>query len=172
MTEGFDEVAPWVAAGLVCTAAITVYAPKEGVSFGDNPLGRLAVLMATLPLQLCEHGTVAFAHALRNAGASQGTAFAFLVSAPATNIATMALLMKRQPRGSLGVVRIAVALSAMSLAVSYIFDASGVAFVDMKPGHDLPDWLVKGSLYTYGLLVLGSVYRRVTVHGHAHDHND
>eukprot|EP00929_Paragymnodinium_shiwhaense_P059870 TRINITY_DN29953_c0_g2_i2.p1 TRINITY_DN29953_c0_g2~~TRINITY_DN29953_c0_g2_i2.p1 ORF type:complete len:331 (+),score=63.79 TRINITY_DN29953_c0_g2_i2:629-1621(+) len=168
LTDDFDEVAPWVAAGLVCTAAITTFAPTEGISFGDHPLGRAAVLVATLPLQLCEHGTVTFAHALRNAGATQGTAFAFLVSAPATNLATMALLMKRQPQGSLGVVRIASALTASALSVSYAFDASGVQFVDMKPGHDLPPWLTTASLYMAALLVVGSLVRRITGHGHAH----
>lgn len=168
MTDDFDEVAPLVAAGLVCTAAITVYAPSHGVAFGDNALGRMAVLVATLPLQLCEHGTVSFAHALRKAGATPGLAFAFLVSAPATNLATMALLMKRQSKGSVGVVRIALALTASALAVSYAFDKAGIGFVDMKPGHDLPAWLVNSSLAMAGCLVLGSLLRRVSGHGHAH----
>lgn len=169
LTDTFDEVAGWVALGLVVTAAITVYAPEGGAWLGKHAAARVAVLTGTLPLQLCEHGTVTFAGALRRAGASGGTAFAFLISAPATNLATMALLLRRQPGGSLGVVRIASALVISGLAVSYLFDASGVQFEVMPAGHDLPPWAVNLCFYVTAALVAGSAWRRVFGSHHKHE---
>lgn len=161
LTDTFDEVAPWVAVGLVVTAAVTSTKPSAEMKalLGEHSGARVLVLAGTLPLQLCEHGTVIFAGALRRAGASPGTAFAFLVSAPATNLATMALLLQRQPAGSWGVLRVAVAISLAALALSYAFDLSGARFQAGVAGHDLPEWLAAGSLYLAAVMVAGSGFR-------------
>ena len=57
-------------------------------------LARIIIVVGALPFQLCEHGVVSFAAALQKAGASHGTAHAFLLAAPATNLSTIGALVK------------------------------------------------------------------------------
>eukprot|EP00966_Prymnesium_polylepis_P157969 3651102-Prymnesium_polylepis.1 len=103
----------------------------SGGMFGGMPmvgsaLVRLAVLAAALPLQLCEHSTVAYAAAIQKAGGAPGLAFAFLLAAPATNLPTLLLLLRSRGHGRAAAVRLAAALTAAALALSYAVDASGV----------------------------------------------
>jgi len=104
----FEEVAPWVFLGIVATAACSIYFPAsppdyERILSNNNSAltllstiaSRALLLLATLPVQMCEHASVTFAVALQKAGASQGTAFAFLLSAPSTNLATLMFLFRR-----------------------------------------------------------------------------
>jgi len=83
---------------------------------------RLTVVLGALPFQLCEHGVVSFASALRRSGASLGTAYAFLLSAPATNIATLGTMLKTGG-GSLAPLRCALAISSLAFIMSYVLDA-------------------------------------------------
>jgi uncharacterized membrane protein YraQ (UPF0718 family) len=62
--ELFAEVVPWVAVGICFTAACNVWAPTGGLwdaTGGDSVVKRGALLAATVPVQLCEHGPVLFA---------------------------------------------------------------------------------------------------------------
>ncbi len=108
-------------------------------------LTRLLVLAASLPLQLNEFTTVAYAAAIQKAGGGAGLAFAFLLLAPATNLPSMLLLIRADadesdissssssssrrsvsPHHRLARVgscaRVAVALTTTALVLSYIVD--------------------------------------------------
>jgi uncharacterized membrane protein YraQ (UPF0718 family) len=116
---------------------------------------RLLVLGAALPLQLCEHTSVAFAAAIQKAGGSPGLAFSFLLSAPATNLST--ILWIWNSGYSRGVLPILLALSGAALLLSYLVDASQS---DLLAGEatgqmaQLPQWLVESSPYIAGVMLL------------------
>ena len=67
-------------------------------------LTRLLVLGSVLPLQLCEHASAALAAGVQKSGGSPGLAFAFLLSAPATSLATLLMIVdtNRQYRMATG----------------------------------------------------------------------
>ena len=87
-----EEDGPWEAA---TEAEATGLITSRTDDWRSDLLLRAAVIVAALPLQLCEHGVVSFASALLKAGVSPGTAQAFLLSAPATNVTTLGVLLKR-----------------------------------------------------------------------------
>jgi uncharacterized protein len=85
---------------------------------------RIFAVLGALPLQACEHSVAAFARALEKAGASPGTAFAFLLVAPATNIATVALLLRHSgSKGRAAVCRATVAIICVAVALSFAVDS-------------------------------------------------
>jgi len=102
------EVMPSVLLGIGTSAALMQATPSlkaavtslaVGRGGGAAALaGRVAVLTFVLPLQLCEHATVALAAGIQKAGGSPGLAFAFLLVAPATNLATLLLLVDTKRR--------------------------------------------------------------------------
>lgn len=117
---------------------------------------RLLLLGAALPLQLCEHTSVAFAAAIQKAGGSPGLAFSFLLSAPATNLST--ILWVWNSGYSHRVLPILLALSSTALLLSYLVDASQS---DLLAGEatgqmaQLPEWLVHSSPYIAGSMLVG-----------------
>jgi uncharacterized membrane protein YraQ (UPF0718 family)/copper chaperone CopZ len=83
--------------GLLIAAAISVLIPENFVS--NIPAlqgigGMLVMLVIASPLYVCSTGSVAIAASLIHTGLPLGSALVFLMSGPATNIATMASILK------------------------------------------------------------------------------
>lgn len=182
------EIYPTVLAGLALSTwalhslpSITSYVSKETSSGDDSLLWmdlgvRLLVLGAALPLQLCEHTSVALAAALQQGGASPGLSFAFLLSAPAVNLPTLLLFSrflgttggdpgadaKRRTwmGGTLQIVPLIGALLVTAVAISYSIDNSQW---DLLAGEStgemaaLPGWWVDSSPYLAVFLVGGAL---------------
>ena len=166
------EVLPTIVLGIGFTVAFTSYGPSlndiyskwdggggRGEGEGMNMellkgsvlafLTRAILLSVALPLQLCEHATVAVASGLLRRGASAGLSFAFLISAPATNLASLAILVRSSSssngggggggggkgkdetttlrEGVLAVMGVALALVASALAMSFLVDIGGLS---------------------------------------------
>ena len=145
MGENLAEVVPFVLVGIALTAALRAFGPSTEAIFAKAGIaGRVVALLTVLPLQICEHTTVAVASALQKAGASPGTAFAFLLAAPATNIPTLMILS----RGAVsGVVRMAAALVLAPLALSGMVDA---VQADMRVEAEIDEVFVLPKWYTGG----------------------
>ena len=115
-------------------------------------------LATVLPLQLCEHVSVTVASALQQSGASAGTAFAFLLSAPATNIPTLMVLSRG---AASAVARMSAALVVAPLALSFLVDAAGM---DMHVGTEidelfhLPAWYTRGGALAIAAVLLAVHY--------------
>lgn len=176
-SSNFVDIIPTIFLGILFTVAFTSYGPSlddmysnlddgevtarvgdisgavallrlqvvSGVVFAL--LSRTLLLAVALPLQLCEHATVAVASGLIKNGASAGLAFSFLISAPATNLATLTMLLnnsssssrsskssRRRGRGGGGggrrammnVVSVAAAVVAAALLMSFGIDLFGL----------------------------------------------
>lgn len=162
----FEEVAPWVFLGVLATAACSVYFPAsppdyEKLLSSNNSTAftllstiasRSMLLLATLPVQMCEHASVTFAVALQKLGASQGTAFAFLLSAPATNLATIMFLFRRvsKSRGFnealLALLRITASLILSGVALSFVFDFLNWRLLRVEEQRSTSSWFWNGEL--------------------------
>ena len=107
---------------------------------------RSTIVVGALPFQLCEHGVVSFAAALQKSGATKGTAHAFLLVAPATNIATLGAVLKTSNGDRYAPLRSAVAISFLALLISYVLDYGLVSWEgDTNIGNAietivLPEW--------------------------------
>uniref|UniRef100_A0A7S4RJI7 Uncharacterized protein n=1 Tax=Ditylum brightwellii TaxID=49249 RepID=A0A7S4RJI7_9STRA len=200
--ETSSESFPSVLCGLALSTILLHYAPSlhnlynnRVVVENDELLSlllRSTILLLSLPLQLCEHTTATLASALRKSGASAGLSFAFLLSAPATNLPTLLLLLsmarkqqkKEQQNVTKGkeqmvIFRVAVALFVTSLMLSYMIDMMGVDMLveedEMVAGGggggggsmDLPLWYRELSQYVgallFGCVTIRGIKRRFTL---------
>ena len=159
MGESLAEVVPYVTVGIALTVALRALAPSTEVLFAQAGIaGRVMALVAVLPLQLCEHTTVAVAAALQKAGASPGTAFAVLLAAPATNIATLMVLSRRAVSG---VARMAAALVLAPLALSLAVDALQADMLveaEIEEVFTLPAWYMGGGAVVITVVLLLAHY--------------
>ena len=82
--------------GLVVASAVSAVIPRN--YFADvipQGIGQMLVLMlVAIPIYVCATASVPLAYALILAGVSPGAAFAFLMTGPATNAATIATIWK------------------------------------------------------------------------------
>jgi len=160
--ELFDEVVVWLTVGILATSLVTMYSEQFAVGAALLPEAAMRVLvpLLSLPLQLCEHGTVAFAGALQKAGITTGTAFAFLISAPATNLASLSLVV-RHGGGAFAVARIGTAMVVTSACMAALLDWSGLAFESPSSDDIMPEWFVNVSTYIVAFLAAISGARRL-----------
>jgi len=129
--------------------------------------GRAIIIVAALPLQLCEHSTVALAAGIQKAGGSPGLAFAFLLSAPATNLPTLLLLMHAQRSKVSAVLRVAAGIAVASLLLSCAIDTFAVdllvqeeAAAGAGSSFSLPSWYVKNSPWVVVGLSCGAIAKK------------
>jgi uncharacterized membrane protein YraQ (UPF0718 family) len=127
-----------VLVGLLVAALIALYFSAESYAayLGNGLLGKLAMVLAAVPVYVCSTASVPVVAALIAKGVSPGTAFVFFLAGPATNAATIATVGKvlggRAVAAYLGAV-IAVALGAgVLIDVLMVEGLSGLAV----GGHD------------------------------------
>mmetsp|Transcript_16324 Transcript_16324/g.32829 ORF Transcript_16324/g.32829 Transcript_16324/m.32829 type:complete len:502 (+) Transcript_16324:23-1528(+) len=172
------EIFPLVVAGLAVSTAAVHFVPMLTTPFeamnGHDMIGkfllRLGVLASALPLQLCEHTTAALAAGIQKAGGSAGLAFAFLLSAPATNLPSLLLLTRTagtQQRRLAGL-KVACALSGTALILSYAIDFAGIDLLVLKEAESdtgemvgLPSEFVAASPWISGTLVTTGIMQYI-----------
>jgi len=102
ITYGFEtlprDIGRALLVGLVLAAVITAVALKYKFSFATIvPAGiwqMLVLMVVGIPIYVCATASIPLAYALILAGVSPGAAFAFLMTGPATNAATLATIWK------------------------------------------------------------------------------
>jgi uncharacterized membrane protein YraQ (UPF0718 family) len=99
-TYGFDtlpqDIGKALLVGLVLAALISAVVPKDYFASVVPPgIWQMLILMAAgIPVYVCATASVPLVYALIVAGVSPGAAFAFLMTGPATNVATIATVWK------------------------------------------------------------------------------
>jgi uncharacterized membrane protein YraQ (UPF0718 family) len=181
------EIMPLVVVGLVISTAGSHFVPMLTAPFdamkGDDEnstsiiagfILRIGVLASALPLQLCEHTTAALAAGIEKAGGSSGLAFAFLLSAPATNLPSLLLLTRTSGAypgagyGRFTALKVAAALSGTALALSYAIDMSAIDLLVVKEAESdtggmaaLPSQFITASPWIAGTLMLAGIAKRL-----------
>jgi hypothetical protein len=91
--------------GLVIAAFISALVPKSYFAGVIRPgIWQIVVMMLVgIPVYVCATASVPLAYAMIYAGVSPGAAFAFLVTGPATNAATVATVWKVMGRRTAGI---------------------------------------------------------------------
>jgi len=167
--ETATEIYPTIFLGLVLSTAALHFLPAlishvkpAGQESGDYDIWMRSILLGSaVPLQLCEHTSVTLASAIQKAGGSPGLAFAFLLSAPATNLPTILWIWSLGHRGSVG--WILISLVSTALFLSYLVDgfrADLLAGESTGEKTNLPDWLVDSSPYLCGSMLVAGWYKK------------
>jgi uncharacterized membrane protein YraQ (UPF0718 family) len=181
LVDTATEIMPLVVVGLVISTAGSHFVPMLTAPFdamkGDDEntstiagfILRIGVLASALPLQLCEHTTAALAAGIEKAGGSSGLAFAFLLSAPATNLPSLLLLTRTSGAyGRFTALKVAAALSGTALALSYAIDMAAIDLLVVKEAESdtggmaaLPSQFITASPWIAGTLMLAGIAKRL-----------
>ena len=157
MIDVIRPIWKWIVFGVVASAAITVWIPPGAIAGWSNihpALAGLAALAVALPLYVCATASVPIAAALIAQGMPTGAALVFLMSGPATNIATIGAVRRAFGGRVLAVYLATVIIGSVGLA--YVYDAlvPFEALGSMAHEHAQPWWawvsgLVLGGLFMY-----------------------
>jgi len=90
------DTAKWLLIGLVAAALITTFVPQSFfLRWGDGLLAMLVMVIVGLPMYICATASTPVAASLLFAGISPGAALVFMLTGPATNIATMGVIKEQ-----------------------------------------------------------------------------
>ena len=97
-----SDTAKWLAIGLIAAALITSVVPQSFfLQWGDGLLAMLIMVAVGLPMYICATASTPVAASLLFAGISPGAALVFMLTGPATNIATMGVIREQLGNRSL-----------------------------------------------------------------------
>lgn len=165
-----QDISKWLVIGLLLAALISAVIPDDFFTrfIGNDFLGMVIILIASIPLYICATGSVPIAAILMMKGLSPGAALVFLMAGPATNAATITVLNKVLGRKATFSYLISITIGALlfGLLIDNVlprewFDMKGFhAHMQGHEGHfELPLWLKWGSSITLVLLILNG-YRK------------
>jgi HflK protein len=110
--ELFDDIAWWLALGIVLSAVAEVAVPADlfaGI-WGGDIVSMLLMLVLSIPLYTCASSSTPMAAALVLKGLNPGAVLVFLLAGPTTNIGSVVVLLKVLGRRAVAVYLIAVAI--------------------------------------------------------------
>jgi hypothetical protein len=151
VTDLWGDIAPWFFFGLLLAGLITVVIPDDFFSrhLGSGLPAMLLMLAVGIPLYICATASTPIAAALILKGVSPGVALVFLLAGPATNMASMTVLM-----GTLGKRATVIYLSAIAVcsvlmgwAVDQAYAAMGISAraAAGQAAAIVPGWLQWGA---------------------------
>ena len=123
--ELWPDLAPWFVFGMLLAGAIQALLPAKLLSshLGGGPVSMLIMLGAGIPLYICATASTPIAAALILKGVSPGAALVFLLAGPATNPASLSMLLgvlgKRATAVYLGAIAVVSVLLGLSLDAVY-----------------------------------------------------
>jgi hypothetical protein len=160
LVESVDHTAPWILVGMGMAALVEPLLAAEWLS--SLPPGVDVPLFALLgiPSFVCASGATPLVAVLLHKGLSPGAALAFLITGPATNITTFAVMARLHGRKvtlAFGAV-VAVTSISLGLALNAVIPAqTGLAHQAHAEHEGLLEW---GGLVLLGALFLASLLRQ------------
>ena len=97
-----SDTAKWLTIGLIAATFITTFVPESFfLQWGDGLLAMVIMVIIGLPMYICATASTPVAASLLFAGISPGAALVFMLTGPATNIATMGVIKEQLGNRSL-----------------------------------------------------------------------
>jgi uncharacterized membrane protein YraQ (UPF0718 family) len=140
-----SDTAKWLVIGLVAATIITAVVPQSFfLQWGDGLLAMIVMVIVGLPMYICATASTPVAAGLLFAGISPGAALVFMLTGPATNIATMGVIKEQLGVRSLIAYMVGVIVSAIAcgLILNELYAAYGwqLQISMMEHGESYPLW--------------------------------
>jgi uncharacterized membrane protein YraQ (UPF0718 family) len=140
--ELWSDIAGWFAVGLILAGIITAAIPESAVSavLGGGLGAMLLMLLLGVPLYICATASTPVAAALIIKGVSPGAALVFLLVGPATNIASLSVLLGLLGRRAVSIYLGSIALVSVTagLILDGVYRTLGIsASVTMGQAADI-----------------------------------
>ena len=167
--EILDDISPQFVFGLFIATLITYFIPTDyfaNSQFSSGILGMLIMIAIGIPMYICATASIPIAISLMLKGFSPGVAFVFLATGPATNAATLSILIKTLGKYTVSVYLFSLAITSIAFGylLDYIFIISGInpldSFVMAENCHSegMSIWEIAfGTIFL--VLLLMSLYR-------------
>jgi uncharacterized membrane protein YraQ (UPF0718 family) len=161
------DLTPWFIVGILMAGLITTFVSDsfvtENLSSGIGAY--LLMLAAGLPMYVCATMATPVAAALVMKGMAPGAALIFLITGPATNMATVTVVAGMLGRRTLGIylgsiVVVALLFAFLTDAIYGGFGISAPAAAGATAGELVPAWLEWGSAVVLGVLMARVLWRR------------
>lgn len=163
--EMIEDIGRWLLIGVVIAGVISTVIPEDalGEYVGSGFLSYLLMLVVALPLYVCATASTPIAASLLLKGLSPGAALVFLLAGPATNGATITVMLKTL--GKKAAILYVLSIVICSLALAWVVDVLYVALgldiqaVVSEVTETLPHWVGAASGIIILLLVAHSFLR-------------
>lgn len=164
--EMIADIGRWLLLGVVIAGIIGVLVPAEFIqNIGGGGIGSmLLMLVVGLPLYVCATASTPIAASLLLKGLSPGAALVFLLAGPATNGATITVMLKTLGKRAAAayLVSIAVCSVVLGLLVDSVYAWSGldISAIVGSTEEALPNWVGVASAVIILMLVARSYVAR------------
>ena len=167
LTDILDDIAVWLAVGLVMAGAVATFAPPHVLAqWGSGPLAMLVMLVVGIPMYICATASTPVAAGLLIAGVSPGAVMVFLLAGPATNMATVTVVRREMGTAASALYLVGIAVSSIAAGMA-VDGAVHILAIDMAVqlsagGEVVPQWLAMTTavflaLLAFRPLILGCV---------------
>jgi len=164
--EMIADIGRWLLLGVIIAGIISTLLPADFIEnyVGQGFLSLLIMLLVGLPLYVCATASTPIAASLLLKGLSPGAALVFLLAGPATNGATITVMLKVLGRRAamLYLAAIAVASLVLGMLVDRVYASLGldIRAVVADAGEVLPEWVGVVSALVLLLLIVRSFFRK------------
>lgn len=157
-TDLVKDISTWLMIGLFFAALVQTYVETDFLAkWGGSIWSMLLMVVISVPMYICATASTPIAAGLLMSGISPGAVLVFMLTGPATNIATLGVVGKELGKRSLVAYLIGVVGTAVvfGLATDYLVAAYGLSVQPLSAGdHEvLPHWLsVSSAIVLAGLM--------------------
>ena len=157
----FNDMAGWMAVGLLAGGALTVFVPDEFfASHLNGGISTMFLMLAVgLPMYICASASTPIAAAMIMKGLSPGAALVFLLAGPATNIGSMAIIRRFMGARALAIYLFAISICSIGLGLALDGLYSAMA-VNPAMSMGVAGEIVPAGLKTASALALTALFAR------------
>lgn len=163
--EMIADIGRWLLIGVLIAGIISAAIPEDALNeyVGTGLLSYLVMLVVALPLYVCATASTPIAASLLLKGLSPGAALVFLLAGPATNGATITVMLKTMGKRAAGLYVLSIVICSLALAwvTDKLYLALGldIRAVVSEVGETLPEWAGVTCAVTILILVVKSFVR-------------
>ena len=129
----------WLLIGLCFAAMVTTLVPADYLAqYGQGVLAMLVVVLISIPMYICATASTPIAVGLLLSGITPGAALVFMLTGPATNIATLMVIKKELGMKELLLYLLSITVCALvaGLVLDGLFDQFGWQLQLVHGGHE------------------------------------
>ncbi|PAJ75815.1 hypothetical protein CJF42_02940 [Pseudoalteromonas sp. NBT06-2] len=163
-TKLLQDTAKWLLIGLFFAALIQTFVPNDFFThWGTGILAMVVVILISIPMYICATASTPIAAGLLLSGVSPGAVLVFMLAGPATNIATLGVVINELGKRAViayltGVIVVAIIFGVLTdfLVATYAIE---VAPMLGQENHVLPHWLMQ----FFAILLIGLLIRLIVI---------
>lgn len=119
LSDLWDDIRWWIAGGIIVAGGLIAVIPEAWLmDYGQGLLAMLILSVVGIPLYICATAATPLAVAMLMMGVSPGATLVFLLAAPITSSATLAVYWRNFGPGALSLYLIAIIGSSIALGLS------------------------------------------------------